>query len=157
MNDRLIQTMIVAVGLTIASAPVFASQDLAGSDGNATHKLDRSALFDKHMTRLHDALKLTSAQETAWTEFSNKMKPVKMDNRGMQDWKDMSTPDRLDKMLANMKSREQTMGERATNVRTFYAALSQEQQKTFDRRFREFQSRHHRHGRHASWDEHDAM
>ncbi len=156
MNNRLIQTMIVAVGLTIASAPVFASQD-PGGDWSATHKLDRSSLFDKHMTRLHDALKLTSTQEEAWTQFSSKMKPVKMDNREHQDWKGMSTPDRLDKMLANMKSREETMGEHAANVRTFYAALSQEQQKTFDRRFQKFQSRHHRHGQHATWDGHDAM
>jgi len=73
-----------------------------------------------------------------------------MDKREPQDWKGMSTPDRLDKMLANMKSREQTMGERAADVRSFYAALSQEQQKTFDRRFQAFQSRHHRHGQHAS-------
>jgi periplasmic protein CpxP/Spy len=150
MNGRLIQTMIVAVGLTIASAPVFASQDISGGDRGATHKLDRSARFEKHMARLHDALKLTSAQEDAWTQFANKMKPVKMDHRGAKDWKGMNTPDRLDKMLANMKSREQRLGERAMNVRTFYAALSREQQRTFDRRFREFQSRHHRHGQHAS-------
>jgi len=149
--------MIVAVGLTIASAPVFASQDPGGDDLGATHKLDRSAFFDKHMAKLHDALKLTSAQEAAWTEFSSKMKPVKMDKMEPQDWKGMSTPDRLDKMLANMRSREKTMGEHAADVRTFYAALSQEQQKTFDRRFQEFQSRHHRHGHHASWNGHDAM
>jgi len=157
MNGRLSQTMLVAVVLTIASAPLFASQDLRGGEWDAARKPDRSILFDRYMTRLHDALKLTSAQEAAWTQFSNKMKPVNMDNSRTQDWKGMSTPDRLDKMLANMKSREKTMSERAANVRSFYAALSQEQQRTFDRGFQEFQARHHRHGQHASRDGHGAM
>ena len=70
------------------------------------------------MAKLHDTLKLTSAQEAAWSDFSNKMKPVTMDKPemnkpGHQDWKDMSTPDRLDKMLDRIKSREKLMAEHA--------------------------------------------
>lgn len=146
MNNRIIQILFVAIGLTLASAAALASKENCDHAWSAEHQHDGAAGFDKHMAKLHDDLKLTSAQETAWTEFSNKIKPVKMDNAGMesrhQDWKNMNTPDRLDKMLDSMKSRETKMGEHAAAVRTFYATLTPDQQKIFDRRFEEFQRRH---------------
>lgn len=145
MNNRIIQTLFIAMGLTLASAPALASKENCDHAWSAEHEHDGAARFDKHMGKLHDDLKLTSAQEAAWTEFSNKMKPVKMDKAGMeshqQDWKNMNTPDRLDKMLDNMKSRETKMSEHAAAVRTFYAALTPDQQKIFDHRFEEFQHR----------------
>ena len=147
MNNRIIQTLFIAIGLTLASASALASKENCDHAWSAEHEHEGAAGFDKHMAKLHDDLKLTSAQETAWTEFSNKIKPVKMDKEEMnkshsQDWKDMSTPDRLDKMLDHMKSRETKMGEHAAAVRTFYATLTPDQQKIFDRRFEEFQHRH---------------
>lgn len=101
---------------------------------------------DKRMSALHTALKLSASQEAAWTEFSGKMKPVKMDKPGSQDWTDMSTPDRLDKMLDNMKSHEKSMAEHAATVRAFYDTLTQDQKKVFDKHFQERQS-HHPHGK----------
>ena len=102
--------------------------------------------FDKRMSALHTDLKLSASQEAAWTEFSGKMKPVKMDKPGHQDWTDMSTPDRLDQMLDNMKSHEKNMAEHAAAVRTFYGTLTPDQKKVFDKHF---QPRHDRrsHGR----------
>lgn len=97
---------------------------------------------DKHMSALHTALKLSSSQEAAWTEFSGKMKPVKMDMPGRQDLTDMNTPDRLDKMLDSMKSHEKAMAEHAATVRAFYDTLTQEQKKVFDKHFQERQSHH---------------
>src|SRR5471030_3176837 len=106
MNNKIIQALFVAIGLTLASASVFASKGECDHAWSAEHENDGAARFDKHMAKLHGDLKLTSAQETAWTEFSTKMKPVKMDNpemdkskndkSGHPDWKDLSTPDRLD-------------------------------------------------------------
>jgi periplasmic protein CpxP/Spy len=101
------------------------------------------AHFDKRMSALHDNLKLTSSQEASWTEFSNKMKPVKMDKPGQQDWKDLSTPDRFDRMLDNMKSREKKMTEHAAAVRAFYDTLTKEQKKIFDRHFQPHHRHHH--------------
>lgn len=146
---HIIRTMFLAMGLTLACAPAFAAAEECDHAWGAGHEHENAARFGKHMAKLHDALKLTSAQEAAWTEFSDKIKPRNMDKTGMdksrrQDWKNMSTPDRLDKMLDNMKSRETKMSEHAAAVRTFYAALTQDQQKIFDRRFEEFQR--HRHG-----------
>jgi periplasmic protein CpxP/Spy len=153
MNNRIIQTLFVAIGLTLASASVFASEEECDHAWSAEHEHDGAARFDKHMAKLHGALKLTSTQEAAWTEFSNKMKPVKMDKPEHQDWKDLSTPDRLDKMLDNMKSHEKQMGEHAAAVRAFYGTLTPDQQKIFNH---QFQANHHRHNHH-SHDKNNAM
>ena len=153
MNNRIIQTLFVAIGLTLASASVFASKGECDHAWSAEHENGGAARFDKHMAKLHGVLKLTSAQEAAWNEFSNKMKPVKMDKPGHQDWKDLSTPDRLDKILDNMKSHEKQMAEHAAAVRAFYGALTPDQQKIFDH---QFQTYHHRHDHH-SHDKNNAM
>jgi periplasmic protein CpxP/Spy len=150
MNNKIIQTLFVAIGLTLASASVFASKGECDHAWSAEHENDGAARFDKHMAKLHGDLKLTSAQETAWTEFSTKMKPVKMDKpemdkSGHPDWKDLSTPDRLDKMLGNMKSHETRMAEHAATVRTFYGTLTPDQQKIFDHQFQSYLHRHDQH------------
>ena len=91
--------------------------------------------FEKHMAALHTALALSAGQEAAWIEFSNKMKPARMDMHAHRDWRDMSTPDRFDRMLESMKSREKNMAEHAATVRTFYDTLTQDQKKIFDTHF----------------------
>lgn len=156
MNNRIVQTLFVTVGLMLASASVLASEGEYGHAWAPEHQRDRAEYFAKHMARLHDSLKLTSAQEAAWTDFSSKMKPVKMDRpdigkTGHQDWRDMSTPDRLDKMLDRMKSREKLMSEHAEVVRKFYGVLTPDQQKTFDRHFLPHRHRHDR-----RWHDEDA-
>jgi protein CpxP len=158
MNNRIIQTLFVTFGLMLASASVLASEGDYDHSWRAEHQRDRAEHFEKHMARLHDTLKLTSAQEAAWSDFSNRMKPVKMDKPDMskpghQDWKDMSTPDRLDKMLDRMKSREKLMAEHAEVVRTFYGVLTPDQQKIFDRQFLPHRHRHN----HRWHDENAAM
>ena len=146
MNNRIIQILFVAIGLALTSASVFASKGGCDHAWNADHETGGAARFEKHMAKLHDALKLTTAQEPAWTDFSNRMKPVNMGNPGHQVWKNLSTPDRLDNILANMKSREQELAKHAATVRTFYGALTPDQQKVFDHRF---QAYGHRHGHHS--------
>jgi len=140
MHNRIVRTLIVAAGLIVASTAAFASKGDCDHASRTGYETERGARFEKHMTTLHDALKLTSAQEPAWTEFSGKIKPVKSDNPNMDktghpDWKEIKTPDRLDRVLDHMKSREQRLTEDAAAVRTFYGALTPEQQNIFDHRF----------------------
>ncbi len=146
MNTRAIRTLIVAIGLTIASAPIFAAKEECEHSWSNEHKNEGGARFDKHMAALHDALKLTSDQDAAWAQFIDKMKPVEMDKPRHQDWKDMSTPDRLDRMLDNMKSHEKQMAGHAEAIRAFYGALTPDQQKVFDKKY---QAHHQRHDRHS--------
>jgi hypothetical protein len=95
-----------------------------------------AAQFDTRMSALHTSLQLTSAQEASWTEFLNKIKPVKMDQPTVpQDWKNMSTPDRLDLRLSYMKSHEIKMTEHAAAIRAFYDTLTQDQKTIFDKQF----------------------
>ncbi len=115
-----------------------------GKEHVAGANFDHAGRFDKRMSALHTALKLSASQEAAWTEFSGKMKPVKMDMPGSKNLTDMSTPDRLDKMLDSMKSHEKAMAEHAATVRAFYDTLTQEQKKVFDKHFQE-RSGHHPH------------
>lgn len=151
MNKKIIGALFVAIGLTLASASVFASKDRCDHDWSEEHEHGGAARFEKHMAKLHDALKLTATQEAGWAEFSRKMKPATtekpaMDKPGAQDWQSLSTPDRLDKMLEHMKSHEKQLAEHAAAVRAFYGTLTTDQQKTFDQKF---QAHHHRHGRHS--------
>lgn len=111
--------------------------ECAYSSGN---EHERGAHFEKHMQALHAALKLSASQEVAWTEFSTKS--VRMDRPGHQDWTNLSTPDRLDRMLDNMKSHEKNMTEHAAIVRAFYDTLNQDQKKIFDSNFMEHHRRH---------------
>lgn len=75
------------------------------------------------------------------------MKPADMaDKSGQaahQDWRALSAPDKLDRMLEMMKAREKNLAEHAATVRAFYDTLSVEQKQTFDKHFMQFM-RHHR-------------
>ncbi len=100
-----------------------------GEHGYGAHSVRR-------MLALHTVLKLTAGQEPAWTEFSGKMKTVEMNRHAAhQDWAKLSTPDRLDRMLGNMKLLEKSMAEHVAAVRSFYDTLSPEQKKAFDTHF----------------------
>lgn len=119
---------------------VLANQnDNMASNSKCNHswsKKDGHAVnFDKRMSALKTTLQLTPDQETSWNEYVSKMKPVKMESTDSKNWKDLSTPDRLDRKLEHMKFHEKQMAERAVAVRTFYDTLNQEQKEEFDNHY----------------------
>jgi len=137
MNRKIIPALLVAIGLTATSAYVFAAQNnqcdrSRNRQEQATKRLEH---FDQRMVKLHVALRLTSSQETTWTGFVSKLQPAKTERHDPQQWQSLSTPERLDRMLDNMKSREQKMTERAASILSFYATLTPDQQRTFDQQF----------------------
>ncbi|MCE9549816.1 MAG: Spy/CpxP family protein refolding chaperone [Betaproteobacteria bacterium] len=133
----------LSIMLCISFAALLGNSALAHekmeSKGECKHawgnKVGYAAHFDKRMSALQTSLQLTSSQEVSWTEFSNKLKPVKIDRPDHQDWKDLNTPDRLDQRLNQMKSHEQEMTDHAAAVRKFYDTLTQDQKKIFDKNF----------------------
>jgi hypothetical protein len=137
-TQKAISCLLGIVLATLLSNSVFAGEQ-AASKRDCDHAWGQErgygAYFDKRMSALHTALKLSASQEAAWTEFSGKMKPVKMDKPAHQDMTGMSTPDRLDRMLDNMKSSEKSMTEHAATIRAFYDTLTQEQKNVFDMHF----------------------
>jgi protein CpxP len=87
----------------------------------------------KHQAKLHDLLKLTPAQEGAWKTFTASMTPPAQGKRpDHAEWAKLSAPARADKMLAMTKEREVHMAAHIAAMKTFYAALTPEQQKVFD-------------------------
>jgi protein CpxP len=120
-----------------------------------------AAKMQKRQDALHAKLKLTAAQEPAWQTFIDQTKPPQ---RKMGDkrpdraaWAKMTTPERMEKFLAGMQTREQFMTARLDAVKTFYAVLTPAQKKTFDQAHSHgpFGGHHHRR-HHAMHDKADA-
>ena len=87
----------------------------------------------KHLTDLHDKLKITSSQETAWKAFMQAMLPASVaEPAPAKDIDKMTTPERMAASLEKMKRHEAMMQSRFDAVKAFYAALTQDQQKIFD-------------------------
>lgn len=94
----------------------------------------RQAMMAKHQEALKAKLKLTPAQEGAWTSFTAAMQPpanmpARPDRAAMEK---MTTPERIDRMNAMHAQRGAEMAKRTGAVKTFYAVLSSEQKAVFD-------------------------
>ena len=90
-----------------------------------------------HMQKLKTELKLSPEQEPAWAALANAITPVTRPPRpDRAEMEKLSMPERLDKMKQVMsqhhEARVAEMDKHAAAVKTFYAALSPEQKKTFD-------------------------
>jgi protein CpxP len=117
----------------------------------------RQAWMAKRQADLKAKLKITPAQEAAWTTFTTALQPMahqQLQQAHAADYAELSklpTPERLDKMkslraqhMAEMNTR---MDQRAEATKTFYATLSPEQKKVFDAETsRMGQGRHGGHG-----------
>lgn len=80
------------------------------------------------------ALKLTADQEPAWNAFVARTahEPRAMKAGAREDWSKLTTPKRLDKMQALKAERDAQMTKHIDATKSFYAALTPEQQKVFD-------------------------
>ena len=91
----------------------------------------------KHQAELKSALKLSPAQEGAWTQFTGAMQPPAPGERPRMDreeFKKLTTPQRIDLMEKRGAERQARMKQRGEAVKAFYAQLTPEQQKVFDER-----------------------
>lgn len=119
-----------------------------GRHGHALSQEQRQAKWAemkaKRQARLHDALKLTPAQEPAWATFTAAMHPGARPAPGMHpDWKSLPAPQRMEMAIERSKQRSAMMETRLAALKTFYAVLTPEQQKLFD----QASARGHRHQR----------
>jgi protein CpxP len=96
-------------------------------------------MHEQHLATLHDKLKLTAQQETAWKKFAavNPMadKSVRPDPAEMDK---LNAPQRMEKGLEHMKKMEAKMTEHLAALKEFYAVLTPEQQKIFDEKMPKF-------------------
>ena len=99
--------------------------------------------ISKRQAELKAKLKITPAQEGAWTTFAASMQPPAGGMMGMRhdpkvkaEMDKLTTPERIDKMQAMRAERMKTMGaemeKRGAATKAFYAVLSSEQKAVFD-------------------------
>lgn len=127
---------MTVLGLAGASAAALAD-DTAGRHGWQASSEQRQArmadMFAKHQARLHELLKLTPAQEPAWTAYQNAIKPAlpaeHIDHAAIAK---MPAPERLAKMIDLSKQRTLTMEGHLGALNTFYGQLTTEQKAIFD-------------------------
>lgn len=161
-SHRLIATAVAAA----LSLPVLAQTSTPGPAAPATAQAepgqsqqrdpqmrrpapDRAKMQERRAQRLADfqeKLQLTRAQQPAWEAFQAAMQPgtrhARLDHQGMEQ---LTTPERIDRMRAVRIQRAAQADQRGEAVKTFYAALTPDQQKTFDAQSRRMQASHGQH------------
>jgi hypothetical protein len=137
----LVAGMLLVAGLAYSQAPMMGDGMHEGMPGPGMRHMDPAkmqAMMDKRHAALKAQLKLTAAQEPAWTAFmeAHKMPMGKMAKPDMPDMSKLTTPERIDKMkevrAQRMSDMAAAMDQRGAATKTFYAALTPEQQKLFD-------------------------
>lgn len=137
--NKLTKTLFLGAAVLALSGAAIARPDGHGGCGDGPGQRDPAkfeAFVAKHQARLHDKLQLKPEQEADWKAFVAKTRPAERPAR--PDWESLAklpTPERLDRMQALAREREQRMEARAAAVKAFYATLAPEQQKTFDAEF----------------------
>ena len=102
-----------------------------------------SERMDTRLQKLHDALKLASNQEGAWQNYVSVIKAdIPTSRPDFAAFKNMSSPEKMEKRIEFSKSHIAKMENHLAALKTFYATLTPEQQKTFDKAMS-----HGRHGR----------
>lgn len=131
----------VLIGLAVlgmGSAPFAAQAQEApvGRHGHAVNQAQMQAkmtdMFAKHQAKLHDLLKLTAAQEPAWTTYQAAIKPAAPAAHDRAAFAAMPAPERLGKMIEMGKQHVASMEAHLTALNAFYATLTPEQKAVFD-------------------------
>ncbi len=140
----------LASAQTATPTPAGAQHQMQDKMHRGDHSNIRERMFGNHQERmvkrqaeLKAKLKITPAQEGAWTTFAAAMQPPAGGMMGMRhdpkvkaEMDKLTTPERIDKMQAMRAERMKTMGaemdKRGAATKAFYAALSSEQKAVFD-------------------------
>ena len=111
---------------------------------------------EAHAKALHAILNLRPDQEAAFQAFQAAMTPPAREHHDHMDRgaaEALTTPQRLDRMADRMAKRQTEFRLRADAIKSFYAALSPEQQRAFDAmRMMHGGDRGMGHGRHGGMD-----
>lgn len=128
------------IGFTVLGMAAAQAQDKAPAAGQhgmperAQMQAKMADMYAKRQARLHDLLKLTAQQESAWATYQAAIKPAAGDHA----WPErgaaakMTAPERLSKMLEHHKQRQAKMEAHLAALNTFYGQLSSEQKAVFD-------------------------
>jgi hypothetical protein len=114
------RTAILALGLVLLAAPAHAQGTSASG----------------YLSHVHDALRLSSAQEAAWRDYVRAVTPAAEAQARHQQadrlMPSLTTPRRIALMQAVMAADEADFRRQSVAVKAFYAQLTPEQQRAFD-------------------------
>jgi periplasmic protein CpxP/Spy len=114
------------------AAPMGGDMPHQGMRGHAMDPAKMQEHMAKRQAALKQKLQLTPGQEGAWTAWTAAMKPGEFKRPERGEFEKLTTPERIDRMRALRQQHIAQMDKRAEATKTFYAALTPEQQKTFD-------------------------
>ena len=156
---------LALAGLMAASASIMAQGAPSAAQGSGPRSehmgkhdpAKMQAMMAKHQADLKVKLKLTPAQDGAWTAYTTAMQPPaglqqRPSDAQRAEMDKLTTPERIDKMRAlraeHMTQMNTVMDKRGDATKAFYAALTPEQQKVFDveQKKRGTRGEHGRHG-----------
>ena len=161
LNGLIFAGLLATTGAAMAqgtdAAPA-ALKPAVSVSAHGEHKMGRhdpakmQARMAKHQAALKAKLKITPAQEAAWTTFTASMQPPAHMMGGERplaaqraEFDKLTTPERIDKMKAmrteRMAEMNAQMDKRGDATKALYAVLSPEQQKTFDAEHRKMGQR----------------
>ena len=137
----LIVSLLAAAGASVNAQGMGMGGPQSGPMGQH-HRMDPAKMQEmmaKRQADLKAKLKLASAQEAAWAAYTAAMQPpagMPVSSESRQAMHDsmakLITPERIEHMNAMKAQRDAEMTKRNEATKTFYAALSPEQQKVFD-------------------------
>lgn len=141
VRNTLLATLVVitsSMSLTaFAQAPNHAGHGMMNDARREAHRTERQ---QKHLDEMKVFLQLQASQEGAWNAFESVMKsPMKRPSpASMAELEKLSTPERIDKMMAIKAEHDAEISKRMNASQTFYATLTPAQQKVFDTQTQKF-------------------
>ena len=158
LNGLILAGLLATTGAAMAQGTDAAPTGMTAMQSQGAQRMGRhdpakmQARMAKHQAELKAKLKITPAQEAAWTTFTASMQPPAHMMGGerpmaaqLAEFDKLTTPERIDKMKAlrteRMTEMNAQMDKRGDATKAFYAALSPEQQKTFDAEHRKMGQR----------------
>lgn len=143
---KTILAAFATLSLACASLPAMAHAN--AHDGQRMTREQRAEKmaerFSARQARLHEALKLSAAQQGAWDAYQAAVRPQPRAMQGeRKPMASLSAPERMQRRIDAGKVRLARMEARLAATRTFYAQLTPAQKQVFDERV----ARRHRHGK----------
>lgn len=114
----------------------------ASPEQRAQFAAKRAEFVAKRAAKLHDELKITPQQESAWTAFVASMQPpARPQAADRAAWASLTAPERAAKLIDLQKQHVAQSERRLDALNTFYSVLSADQKKLFDTRAARMQAR----------------
>ena len=140
MNTLRKNILIAVTVLGMGGAAVAVQAQQAPAEGRYTHAASQEQRqakwaehFAKRQAKLHDALKLSAGQESAWAAYQAAIKPAATGAQGDRAaWAALTAPQRLEKAIAMAKQHTAAMEAHLPALQTFYSVLTADQKKIFD-------------------------